>query len=71
MGRPTRRRRQRTATPGTAGVRRAPMALVVDRRCQPQTRATVERMLAGLDDPAEREAYLRSVRGQAWGATTD
>lgn len=53
---------------GVQGAGRATSTLVVDRRCQPQTRAAVDRMLASLDDPREREAYLRSIRGEAWGA---
>ena len=53
---------------GVPAARRASPTLVVDRRCQPQTRAAVDRMLASLDDPREREAYLRSIRGEAWGA---
>ena len=53
---------------GVQGAGGASSTLVVDRRCQPQTRAAVDRMLASLDDPRERDAYLRSIRGEAWGA---
>lgn len=53
-------------------VARGPASFVADqvhdRRRDAQRRASVERMLASLDDPDEREAYLRSIRGQARGA---
>lgn len=40
-----------------------------DRRRDAQRRASVDRMLASLDSADEREAYLRSIRGQVRGAT--
>ena len=38
-----------------------------DRRRDPERRASIDAMLASLDDPDEREAYLRSIRGQVRG----
>ncbi len=51
---------------------RAPASFVSDRshdrRRDPDRRETIDRMLASLDAD-ERAAYLRSIRGQAKGAT--
>lgn len=52
---------------------RRPMMFVADqhrdRRREYQRRVTVDRMLVGLGDADEREAFLRSIRGQSRGAT--
>lgn len=54
--------------PTSAGSHRRRPVLVVDpgteRRRDPVRRAQVEAMLAVIDDPEERVAYLRNVRSQ-------